>query len=111
MIEVLKAFEEGKEIEVRSSNYPEWEKCSNPSWSFATAEYRIKPQPTYIPFTFDDRDLFRDKWIRVKGCMPESKIVDFDTNGICFKGKKFTTYEELFNDFEFIDGSIFGKLK
>lgn len=63
-------------------------------------------------FTFEDRELFRDKWVTNKGCSPEFKIVAIDSQGVvlgyvdktCHK-----TYEEMMKYFEFIDGKPFGK--
>jgi len=113
MIEVLKAFEEGKEIEVRSNNSHLWGRCVNPRWDFGTNIYRIKPQPTYIPFTWEDRDLFRDKWIRLKRAENEHRInfIGSEGSASCANWVKPTSLTELFNDYIFIDGTPFGKLQ
>ncbi len=113
MIEVLQAFKDGKEIQVELTpvNGGAWATAKTPNWNFFDNKYRIKPQPEYVPFTWEDRDLFRDKWIRVKGCMPESKVISFSYEGIYLNGGKLISYEELFKGCEFIDGAPFGKLK
>ena len=40
MIDVLKAYEEGKEIEIYDGRA--WIKCNPPLWNFATFNYRVK---------------------------------------------------------------------
>lgn len=44
MIEVMKAFSEGQEIEVFNYSYPDsgWKPTKNPSWSWNSFDYRIK---------------------------------------------------------------------
>jgi len=112
MIAVLKAFEERKEIEVRSNNSHPWGCCVNPRWDFGTNIYRIKPQPIYIPFTWEDRDLFRGKWIRLKGGQNEHMINFVDSSGMvsCSTWEESGTLKSLFESHEFIDGTVFGKL-
>jgi len=44
MIEVLKAYKEGKKIEFRSKMWPDWMVCdSEPYWNFQHVEYRVAP--------------------------------------------------------------------
>jgi len=113
MIEVLKAFEEGKDIEVFDNN--RHVTVINPlftAFNFDKYEYRIKPQPTYIPYTWGDRDLFRDKWIRLKTAQNEHRINfigDYDVAS-CANWESPKTLIDLFNNYEFIDGTPFGKL-
>lgn len=69
----------------------------------------------WVPFTFEDRDMFRDKWIRLK-CLSSEKI---NEHRIVFIGHSGTVscsnwigpiyLSDLFNTFEFIDGTPFGK--
>ena len=40
MIEVIKAYEEGKEIEIWDGRT--WMKCNPPVWNFAVYNYRVK---------------------------------------------------------------------
>lgn len=111
MIEVLKAFEEGKNIEFRSKNIGEnFVASTSPNWNFGVYEYRIKPQPEYVPFTWEDRGLLRGKWVRWKFEDKEFTIDCMCERGLCFSGELFT-WDRLFKDLEFIDGNIFGKLK
>lgn len=65
-------------------------------------------------FTFEDRELFRDKWVVSKGGIKaEQKIWSICDQGITLliSGHKFRnfTFEEALEELEFIDGTPFGK--
>lgn len=65
----------------------------------------------YVQFTWEDRELFRDKWVRIHGCeCDESKIIGIDRRGVSFIHGN-VDYEKMFKESEFIDGKPFGKLK
>lgn len=111
MIEVLHAFKDGKEIEYFYANKKWVDVDTNfTQFDFSEGEYRIKPQPEYVPFTWEDRDLFRGKWVRWKFENKEFTIDCIEERGLCFSGELFT-WDRLFKGLEFIDGSVFGKLK
>ena len=48
MIEVIKAYEEGNEIEIKDRNKNDWELIKVPLWNFAEFDYRVKPKETVI---------------------------------------------------------------
>ena len=48
MIEVIKAYEEGNEIEMGDRNKNDWELIKVPLWNFAEFDYRVKPKETVI---------------------------------------------------------------
>lgn len=45
MIEVMQAFEDGKEIEFRERGSRTWKPDENPEWDWSGIEYRIAPEP------------------------------------------------------------------
>ena len=67
----------------------------------------------YIPFTFEDREMFRDKWIRLKTGKNEHKInfISQDSSVSCANWPQPESLSDLFKTHEFIDGTPFGKLK
>ncbi len=80
-----------------------------------TYKWRIPENPKYRPFTFEDRELFRDKWVRNKESGNESLIIGFDTIIKDYRGSRVWLganmnyeYEELFKYFTFLDGSPCG---
>jgi hypothetical protein len=112
-IKVLRAFKRGSIIEWYNENSGMWLEIGNDrftAFNFGKERYRIKPQPEYIPFTWEDRDLFRGKWVRWKFEDKEFTIDCMCERGLCFSGELFT-WDRLFKDLEFIDGKLFGKLK
>lgn len=44
-IDVMTAFRDGKDIEIRALSEREWEPCSAPLWNFTEFDYRVKPEP------------------------------------------------------------------
>ena len=75
-----------------------------------------KPEPTreeYTHFTFEDREMFRDKWIRNKVGKNENKInfIASDSTVSCANWTQPESLSKLFKTHEFVDGTPFGKLK
>lgn len=65
----------------------------------------------YIPFTFEDRDLLRGKWIRQKGNdIWETMIIFINRDSAGVDGGMYYSYKELLDKFEFVDGKSCGKL-
>jgi uncharacterized membrane protein (UPF0127 family) len=67
----------------------------------------------YIHFTFEDREMFRDKWIRLKGAKNESRInfISSDSSVSCASWTQTESLSDLFKTHEFVDGTPFGKIK
>ena len=107
--DVLKAYSEGKIIEV-SNNGNQWAELnmSYPDAIFKYNQHRIKPKPKLVPFTFEDNLLFRDKWIRLKGKKPLCKFDNITEYGVK-NNLGVASYSELFKNYEFEDGSPCGK--
>lgn len=67
MIEVLQAFEDGKEIEYRSRIVDEnFTSATTPIWNFSHYDYRIKPQPT--------REEITAQWVKDNNIVVGSKV-------------------------------------
>lgn len=107
--DIIEAFKNGEEIEVYDKIQKEWTTVCNPNF-WSNTEYRIKIQSEYVPFEFEDHKLFKDKWIRVKGCTPLIRIKCFGPKGLLNDQDNWTSYKEAFNELEFEDGTPFGKL-
>jgi hypothetical protein len=63
----------------------------------------------YIHFTFEDKELLKGKWIKHKTDSSHILINYISDTTVGIDGSYYT-YEELFRDFEFIDGKPCGKL-
>ena len=44
-IEVMQAFEDGKQVEVTISGKSKWFNCGEPTWNWVASDYRVKPEP------------------------------------------------------------------
>lgn len=64
----------------------------------------------YVPFTFEDKELLKGKWIKHKRDSSHILINYISDTTVGIDGSYYT-YEELFRDFEFVDGKPCGKLK
>jgi len=67
------------------------------------------PLDEHIPFTFEDKELLKGKWIKHKTDSSHILINYISDTTVGIDGSYYT-YEELFRDFEFIDGKPCGKL-
>src|SRR5690606_5521425 len=63
--ELKEAYKAGKTIQILHVN--SWLNLKGePGWSNPVDRYRVKPEPKYVPFTWEDRDLIRGKWLKTK---------------------------------------------
>ena len=106
-INEILAFANGKTIEHKSVSSGVWYEDENPSFA-CHLEYRIKSEPKLVPFTFEDKDLFKDKWFKLKTTSGLFKASYIDESLITI-GASQNSYSELIQLFEFEDGSPCGK--
>ena len=104
-IAIMQAHADGKEIEY-SFIKDSWYDDKNPCWNWVDYNYRVKEAPEYIPFTFEDWEIMVDKIAKHKTKPIIEKLKSFyddSANGIY--------YNDLLEEFTFLDGSPCGKLK
>lgn len=115
----IKAFGEGKDIEMRSKNphaqLNGWAKMDE--FIFGNFEYRIKPEPKYRPFANAE-----ECWQEIQKHQPFGVVKDkyfanyqthraftcLVTNGCHFRGYEDETFENSFKNLLFADGTPFG---
>jgi len=116
--ELKEAFKDGKTIEfLCDKHWVEIERKYGASWQYGIANYRIKPEPKLVPFTFEDNKLFRDRWIKKKGKQSLKRIMTtFYNSVIIFDLDQYSemetlqiTYEKLLLNYEFEDKTPCGK--
>lgn len=110
--ELIKAWADGAEIEFFDRCSERWLPASNLSWG-EFFQYRIKPEPKYVPFTWEDREQLRGKWVKRQGIGPEKCIIAFSggpLDYIVLAGDFWHSFAELFEQYTFLDGSPVGKL-
>lgn len=107
ILPIIKAFSEGKEIQYKSRG--SWFSAENIMFIGGEQRFRIKPEPNYRPFNNKEecwKEMLRHNPL---GWFKDKKAKEFFTlNCISDKDPKIKTYEYLFNDCVFMDGSICG---
>ena len=113
----IKAFGEGKDIEIRSKNpYAQlngWAKMDE--FIFGNFEYRIKPEPKYRPFKNAEecwQEMQKHKpfgWLKDKndGHLTLITVVDND-NMMALNGRVGWDFLSMMNNYVFADGTLFG---
>lgn len=114
MIEVMKAYKEGKPIEFRGKGSPmtqKWASADEPIWDWDSLDYRVKPEPEYVPYD-SVLEVNRDKWVKKKGIPRLIKINELDLDDIvCVRvGYEWVSLEDLFDEYTYDDGTPCGKL-
>ncbi len=107
LLPIIKAFSEGEKIETKTSTG--WVGAESMSFVGNPKEYRIKPEPKYRPFK-DKEECWKEMLQHSPlGWFKDKKANEFFTlNCISDKDPRIKTYEYLFKDCVFMDGSICG---
>lgn len=114
----IKAFGEGKDIEIRSKNphaqLNGWVKMDE--FIFGNFEYRIKPEPKYRPFANAEECWTEMKnhqpfgWVKRKGNEHYSLITDVNDikYGISLNERRGFDMNYVWGNYTFADGTPFG---
>ena len=124
-IEVMKAYLDGKNIQIRCKTDTEWENWvvrGEPKWNWDTLDYRIKPESTYRPYK-DTEEMIADFkkrfnvkvplyampmiWVRKKDTKVRSHISEFSDYLVTICGVAWDM-DKLFGRFTYLDGSPCG---
>lgn len=105
-IAVMQAFADEKDVEYYNTSTEKWCKTKDPVWDWIRYDYRVKKQPEYIPFTFEDAEFLIGKAVKSKDEKWIKMLISFDEDYASN-----ISYETLLRDFTFLDGSPCGKLK
>ena len=125
MIEIMKAYDEGKKIEYKYLDTEKWFVTGNPSWSWSVFDYRIKPEIEYMTCEEIFEKLQKQGVMAIKS-KNRNKVVtvseiDFERQEIITVGvtiydypKRHLSYgiynvRNLYLNYTFLDGSEFIK--
>ena len=110
LLPIIQAFSEGKTIQSRciKGDTSLWYDDEDPSFD-DDFQYRIKPEPKFRPFNNKEECWKEMLQHNPLGWFKDKKAKEFFTlNCISDKDPKIKTYEYLFDDCVFMDGSICG---
>lgn len=112
LLPIIQAYAEGKQIEIKTKEGKSWSTLEEDDiqyLDFKKCDFRIKPEPKFRPFNNKEecwKEMLRHNPL---GWFKDKKAKEFFTlNCISDKDPKIKTYEYLFNDCVFMDGSICG---
>lgn len=110
MIAVMQAYEDGKAIEFRDRHSGEWGECSIPLWDWHAFDYRIKPEPKYVPYD-SVAEVEKDKWVvnKTDGIKYQILAIDSLNNSVLLPTRGFKKLDALFRDYTYEDGAPCGK--
>lgn len=113
LLPIITAFAEGRSIQLKDA-YGNWYNSINPDFSKNPEDYRIEPTLRYRPFE-NTKECWNEigkhshfGWIKFKD-EEESYIhcEGIEDKGIFYNSISWT-FENMLNDFTFVDGSPFG---
>ena len=106
LLELKKAWARGEDIQYRCKS-DDWIDTQDPAWH-PFYEYRIKPKPKYVPFTYEDAELFMNRIVisKDKSC---KAVITYSDNEDVLLGTVGRNYKHLLENYTFLDGSPCGK--
>ena len=105
LLPIIKAFADGKTIEVYQKGFGEWWETAKPNFDGDPKNYRVKPEPKYRPFKTQEEcweEMHKHPdfgWVRNKSSEAYCPIERVN-NSISYTG--------IFEEYEFTDGTPFG---
>ena len=115
LLPIIKAFSEGKDIEYFDKGDCKWRTCIEP-YFYDDVEYRIKHEPTWIPFTYSStclkeiRNHHPNGWVKEIESGKRTAIVSVSQAGVSFLGSNgcVKDFSRVFKEYTFADGTPFG---
>lgn len=108
LLPIITAFAEGKTIQFKGAGITKWKDKADLGFSYPACHYRIKPSPTFRPWTADEVPLGAE--VRHKKSGARSLISRVEANGALVSGDSFYTFVTLLRDLTLADGSPCGKV-
>lgn len=125
-IEVMKGYTEGKKIQWKFKDCPEWDDCTGePSWNWLLDDFRIKPEEKYRPYKNTEEMIedFKKRfgvevppyampmiWVEYKP-LKERKLITGFKDKVVVIAASVWGIDDLFEDYTYLDGSPCGKLE
>ena len=109
---IIKAYSEGKEIEISDPCNGKWELIEEPEFTDRANLYRVKKEPVYRPFGNANECLEEMVKHHPVGWIKSSRgifnIFEIGEYYIVIAKSGVSRYDAAINDFVFVDGAPFG---
>ena len=112
LLPILIAIENGQTVECRGTIgewYPITQDVHTTFYFDESYEFRVKPEQKLVPFTFEDAESLIGKVVKTKNGGNIIGVVISIFNCVISMGGDKMTYNDLYRDFTFLDGSPCGK--
>ena len=123
MVDIMQAYQEGKQIQIYDKIHNQWVD-EEPNWNWGLHEYRIKPNPDFVPF--ENTEEFLEAQRKHGGGLInilEDEVINandiyISNNGNVYQGKDtkigYNLYpigdlKDLFKNYKLIDHTPCGK--
>jgi len=111
---VMAAYLDGRSTQYRHKTEADWCACITPIWNWGLCDYRIKPEPSIVPWTAETFPKDRPVWVKGKGNHSEANnhmITKWCASGCRPQSERFLTWEVLASNFTQHDGSPCGTIE
>lgn len=111
-IKVMQHYADGGDVQFRIRDHQGWSEASTPCWDWDRKEYRIKPEPKWVPLDEDGMRALVGKALRHKGCGSETLVTRYSaiSNEVLVCDCQHDA-EHLLERYEHLDGSPVGRLE
>ena len=101
---LLEAIRQGKTIQRKAPGYP-WKDLEYVYLNLPAKQYRVKPEPKYRPFTLDELRAYIGAIVKGKNHVTHRMVIGVTKTGAYIGGAdRVKTCQQLFDDYEFVDG-------
>ena len=117
MVDIMQAYQEGKQIQIYDKMHKQWVD-DEPNWNWGLHEYRIKPNPDFVPFESAEEILeaLRDHGGGLINILDDEVLnandIYISINGNVYKGYNLYPIgdlKDLFKNYKLIDHTPCGK--
>lgn len=109
-IKVMQAFADGKEVEIRHKTTQEFSETKNPTWDWLMNDYRIKEEPKYVPYTYNDAKELIGKVVVKKESKVMAMIVGVNREYVNVAGYGNVPFIDMLNNFTDLNSNPLGKI-
>ena len=109
-ISVMQAFKAGSTIESTPKENAYWTVNDSPKWNWAEVNYRVKQEPKFVPYSFEDAEALIGKAVKIKNNSEIVLIVRVNKDYISLSIYGAYGFKHFLSECTWLDGSPCGKM-